>query len=52
MNGVPDRIPLCAQLHEFAMKELGIGAQKFYTTPEILAAGTLVEPDVGTEHRS
>jgi uroporphyrinogen decarboxylase len=41
MQGIPDRVPVCTQMHEFAMKELGIGAQKFYTTPEILAAGTL-----------
>lgn len=41
MNGVPDRVPVCAQMHEFAMKEIGISAKKFYTTPEILAGGTL-----------
>ena len=41
MTGIPDRVPVVAQLHEFAMKELGITAIKFYTTPGILAAGTL-----------
>ena len=41
MTGVPDRVPVVAQMHEFAMKELGITAKKFYTTPGILAAGTL-----------
>jgi uroporphyrinogen-III decarboxylase len=41
MQGIPDRVPVVTQMHEFAMKELGIAAGKFYTTPEILAAGTL-----------
>ena len=41
MTGIPDRVPVVTQMHEFAMKELGIPAKEFYTTPEILAAGTL-----------
>ncbi len=41
MEGIPDRVPIVTQMHEFAMKELGIPAREFYTTPEILAAGTL-----------
>ena len=41
MSGIPDRVPVVTQMHEFAMKELGIPAKKFYTTPEILAAATL-----------
>ncbi len=41
MAGIPDRVPVVTQMHEFAMKELGIPAKKFYTTPEILATGTL-----------
>ena len=41
MAGIPDRVPVVTQMHEFAMKELGIPAKKFYTTPGILAAGTL-----------
>ena len=41
MQGIPDRVPVVTQMHEFAMKELGIAARQFYTTPEILAAGTL-----------
>lgn len=41
MNGIPDRVPVVTQMHEFAMKELGIPAKKFYTTPAILTAGTL-----------
>ena len=41
MQGIPDRVPVVTQMHEFAMEELGIAAEKFYTTPEILTAGTL-----------
>lgn len=41
MSGIPDRVPVYAQLHEFAMKELGVPAEEFYTTPEILTNGTL-----------
>lgn len=41
MNGVPDRVPVCAQMHEFVMKELGVNAKEFYTTPELLPTGTL-----------
>jgi uroporphyrinogen-III decarboxylase len=41
MAGIPDRVPVVSQIHEFAMKELRIPADRFYTTPEILAAGTL-----------
>jgi uroporphyrinogen-III decarboxylase len=41
MQGMPDRIPVYAQIHEFAMNELGIPAKTFYTTPELLTLGTL-----------
>lgn len=41
MSGIPDRVPVYAQLHEFAMQELGIPASEFYTTPEILTPGSL-----------
>jgi len=41
MNGVPDRVPLCTQLHEFAMREIGATAGEFYTNPEMLTCGTL-----------
>ena len=41
MSGTPDRVPILTQMHEFAMKELGLSAKEFYTTPELLAAGTL-----------
>jgi uroporphyrinogen-III decarboxylase len=41
MSGVPDRIPVYAQMHELAMKESGANAKKFYTTPEVLVTSTL-----------
>jgi len=41
MQGIPDRVPVYAQLHEFAMNELGVLAKDFYTTPEILIPGCL-----------
>jgi uroporphyrinogen-III decarboxylase len=41
MQGIPDRIPVYAQLHEFTLHELGISAKTFYTTPEILTPATL-----------
>jgi len=41
MNGIPDRVPICAQLHEFAMKEVGATAKEFYTNARLLVTGTL-----------
>jgi len=41
MGGIPDRVPVFAQIHEFAMKEIGISARDFYTTPEILVPACL-----------
>jgi uroporphyrinogen decarboxylase len=41
MKGIPDRVPVCAQVHEFVMRELGINAKEFYTTPHYISAGTL-----------
>jgi uroporphyrinogen-III decarboxylase len=41
MNGIPDRVPVYAQMHEFAMAELGFPAKEFYTTAEILTPATL-----------
>ena len=41
MKGVPDRVPVYAQMHEFAMQELGVKAREFYRTPEIITPGTL-----------
>jgi len=31
MAGIPDRVPVFAQLHEFAMQEIGVNAQEFYS---------------------
>ena len=41
LDGIPDRIPVCAQLHELAMKESGAPAKEFYTNAELLATATL-----------
>lgn len=41
MIGVPDRVPVLAQLHEFAMKESRTAAREFYSTPELLVSATL-----------
>jgi len=41
MAGTPDRVPVCAQLHEFAMMEIGVDAKEFYTNAAMLAKGTL-----------
>jgi uroporphyrinogen-III decarboxylase len=41
MEGVPDRVPVYAQMHEFVMRELDLNAREFYTKPEVLVTGTL-----------
>ena len=41
MSGIPDRVPVYAQMHEFTMKELGYSGPEFYRSPEILVKGTL-----------
>ena len=41
MQGLPDRVPVYAQMHEFAMKEIGVQAKEFYTTPELITPATL-----------
>lgn len=41
MIGVTNRTPVYAQMHEFTMHELGIPAEKSYTTPELLTPATL-----------
>jgi len=40
-SGVAGRVPVYAQMHEFAMAELGIPADGFYTRPELLVDGCL-----------
>jgi len=41
LGGIPDRVPVYAQLHEFAMQELGVLAREFYTNSELLTTGSL-----------
>ncbi len=41
MNGIPDRVPVCAQMHEFAMNEIGATAKEFYTNAQLLVMSTL-----------
>ncbi len=41
MAGVPDRVPVYAQMHEFVLHELGADPRRFYTDPELLVRGTL-----------
>jgi uroporphyrinogen-III decarboxylase len=41
MSGIPDRVPIFAQMHEFAMQELGLNAKGFFTDPELLVGGYL-----------
>jgi len=41
MNGIPDRVPVYAQMHEFVMKEIGANAREFYGTPDLLPVASL-----------
>ena len=43
MKGVPDRVPVYAQIHEFAMAELGVSAKDFYTTFDIAGRFSHIE---------
>jgi len=45
MEGIPDRVPVCAQMHEFAMQEIGAQPREFYRNPEMLVCGTLEVQD-------
>ncbi len=45
MQGIPDRVPVCAQMHEFAMKEIGSRPTEFYRNPELLVYATLEVQD-------
>ncbi len=40
-KGIPDRVPIIAQMPEFARKEIGVGPREFYSRPEMIVAGTL-----------
>jgi len=41
MAGIPDRVPVYAQMHEFVCHELGADPRQFYTDPQLLVRGTL-----------
>ncbi len=41
LNGIPDRVPFIAQMHEFAMKWTQEPAKKFYSDPAILVRRTI-----------
>lgn len=41
MNGIPDRVPVFAQMHEFIMHKLDISSIEFYSNPENLVLGSL-----------
>ena len=41
MTGIPDRIPVFAQMHEFAIQELGVNASEFFADPDLLVGGYL-----------
>ncbi len=40
-NGSGDRVPVFAQLHEFAMQWSGISSEKFYASPQMYVKGIL-----------
>jgi len=41
MKSISDRVPVCAQMHEFTMKEIKATAKEFYTTANLLPTATL-----------
>jgi uroporphyrinogen-III decarboxylase len=41
MTGRPDRVPLFAQIHEFALHELNLSPENFYTSPQLIINGCL-----------
>lgn len=41
LNGVPQRTPVYAQLHDFTARQLGIPAKEFYTRAEIMVPAIL-----------
>ncbi len=49
MEGVPDQTPVSVQLHEFAMRQLGVPAHLFYTRPDILVPGELASSAYGVD---
>lgn len=50
MVGIPDRVPVYAQMHEFVWHELGADPREFYADPDLLVRGTLaVTADYGID---
>jgi uroporphyrinogen-III decarboxylase len=45
LSGVPDRVPVYAQIHEFARQELGVSSREFYARPEVLVPTVLEVTD-------
>ena len=41
MTGIPDRVPVFAQMHEFAAERRGIPRREFFTRPELLVPALL-----------
>lgn len=41
MNGISNRVPVYAQIHEFAMKEMGLTPDNFYNNPKNLILALL-----------
>lgn len=52
MNGIPDCVPVFAQMHRFTIDQFGLNARQVYTTPELLVPASLqmaesYEMDIG-----
>ena len=41
LTGIPDRVPVFAQIHELAMKESGLDAVEFFSNPQALVRSIL-----------
>ena len=41
LKGIPDRVPIFAQIHELAMKESGLDANEFFSNPQHLVSAIL-----------
>jgi uroporphyrinogen-III decarboxylase len=41
MKGIPDRVPVFAQMHEFVLDALKVQPKEFFTTPELMVKGSL-----------
>jgi hypothetical protein len=35
MQGIVPHVPVFAQMHEYAMKKIGVNATEFYSPPEL-----------------